>query len=774
MGDGLEQIPMVAASQPLLITSRSERSAWSVTIAPSVVVVNDPPVRSIVVAGVLFARYRVGQRTEERLALVRLVDTRLLTQQELAWRWGIARNTLGNWVRAYRSHGVEGLLEVPAAVRQTMAEELRQAAETVLREHPDASLRERNRLLAARGQGMLRERDWVGIRRALGIWGQLEFDLSGQPAVCATAVEPAAAAAPVVAIPAEMVEVRAVEAVSEPVVVEAVPAGARSSRYAGLALLLPAMAQLLAPILARLHQPRKGRWRWGLDGWVQAIVLYLLAGHLNPEQTKLAGRREMGWLIGRYALPSCQTLRRLLPRLAEVDRPRWIPLELARQYLRLGWVELGGWFIDGHFVPYHGQAELTKAWWPQRRLAVRGHHQYWVNDQRGRPLVAFLAHGFEVFAHTLPTVAQSLRDLLHSVGEAAVPVIVFDRGGYSARLFHALDAMGIGWITWRKGEVSLPAEAFTAQGKLETQHRPPQPCWYAEHRMRVNGYRDDVLAVAWHAGEVDKQVALLSNLDRLAPGRYQPLAMIQLLEARWSQENYFQTSERRQDIGWLDGYPIEPMDETAQVPNPARRRVEDKLLRAEHTRERWRRKMDTVHERFDRRRQPISWERFLAHNGNSRIFNRYMATCDACLQLDQQRQRLPERVPYATVHEHERDVIRLERGAVVVALRAAAYHIRQQLLDDAVPVFLDYRERAKFVDTLLHGGGWWLQRDDGIHVILHAPEIPRYYRAAVALLTRWNRHPAAGIAHISLEKQPRFHPLLPNADLPSVALSTEP
>jgi len=803
----LKQTAILAPIESIPVTDRSEGRSWTCTIAPGIAVINHPPERTVTVAGVVFARYRIGQRAEERLTLVRLVETGLLTQTELAARWGVVRKSLYNWLQAYRAHGVEGLLSpMPARVRAAMAEEVRQAAEAVLRAHPDGSLRERNRLLAAQGHGMLRERDWVAIRRAAGMWGQLVYDLeapaaespraresdavspgpllsAGPEAVVsagagvdgATVPETAGVAASPAAeaVTGEIPTLPAVAGVAlqlggaaEGVEAE-VPAGAHFSRWAGLALLLPLMSQLLAPILERLRREAQAagrRWSWQTAELLQALLLYLSAGYLNPEQTKAAPRRQMGWLLGRYALPSCTTLRRWLFTLRGQRLHRWIPLELARQYLLLGWVEVGGWFIDGHFVPYHGQGKLTKAWWPQRRLAHRGHHQYWVNDRRGRPLVAFLAQGFQVFAHMLPVVAESLRDLLRGAGVRGVPMIVFDRGGYSARLFRKLDAMGIGWVTWRKAEVHLPAEWFTEVGTVETAHRPPRQIRYAVTRMRVEGYRPDVLAVAWHEGNPQKQVALLANVDRIAPQPYTPLDLIRLLEGRWAQENFFGTAERRQDLGWLDGYDIEEMDAHALVPNPERLAWEDRRAYLEQAVARQRQKVAGLREQFERRKRKGDWVRFLQQKGNRKVLARYEALVSAYRQAEERCRSLPEKVPYLSLHEGNRDILRLERGSVVVAVRAAAWHLRQRLLLMAEPFFPDYRERGKFVDVLLCGGGWWHRSSDGLRVILKAPETPCYYRAARHLLDHWNRVAGTGMPRLLLETKGAVKALTGNGE----------
>jgi hypothetical protein len=71
---------------------------------------------------------------------------------------------------------------------------------------------------------------------------------------------------------------------------------------------------------------------------------------------------------------------------------------------------------------------------------------YWVNDAEGEPLFVVTTEGNKGLAKMLPVVLKEVRSL---VGERRVTV-VFDRGGWSPKLFKKLIKSGFDILTYRK------------------------------------------------------------------------------------------------------------------------------------------------------------------------------------------------------------------------------------------------------------------------------------------------------------------------------------
>ncbi len=121
--------------------------------------------------------------------------------------------------------------------------------------------------------------------------------------------------------------------------------------------------------------------------------------------------------------------------------------------------------MDGHVRVYHGKHTLPKAFTPQRRLAVPATTDYWVNDQRGDSLFVVTAEANAGLAKMLPVVLKQIRKL---VGQRRVTV-VFDRGGYSPKLFFELIQQGFDVLTYRKGR--CPAVLRVRLLPLSSPHR---------------------------------------------------------------------------------------------------------------------------------------------------------------------------------------------------------------------------------------------------------------------------------------------------------------
>ena len=88
-------------------------------------------------------------------------------------------------------------------------------------------------------------------------------------------------------------------------------------------------------------------------------------------------------------------------------------------------------------------------------MAVPATTDYWVNDQKGDPLFVVTADANAAMTRMLTPLLEETRRLL---GPGRRATIVFDRGGWSAKLFQKLLAMGFDILTYRKGRVRRVSE----------------------------------------------------------------------------------------------------------------------------------------------------------------------------------------------------------------------------------------------------------------------------------------------------------------------------
>ena len=109
---------------------------------------------------------------------------------------------------------------------------------------------------------------------------------------------------------------------------------------------------------------------------------------------------------------------------------------------------MGFLYVDGHVRIYHGKRKIPKAHAARRRLAMPATTDYWVNDQAGDPLFVITAEANAGLVKMLPEVLGEVRSL---VGDRRI-TIVFDRGGWSPKLFGKMIKDGFDILTYRKGK----------------------------------------------------------------------------------------------------------------------------------------------------------------------------------------------------------------------------------------------------------------------------------------------------------------------------------
>ena len=115
-------------------------------------------------------------------------------------------------------------------------------------------------------------------------------------------------------------------------------------------------------------------------------------------------------------------------------------------------------YVDGHVREYHGKNRLSKTHITRTRRAAPAATDTWVNDINGNPLFVVTSEINRGLTKMLEPVLSEVRGL---VGADRKITVVFDRGGFSPRLFARL-AENFHIITYWKGKKlpRLPDHAF--------------------------------------------------------------------------------------------------------------------------------------------------------------------------------------------------------------------------------------------------------------------------------------------------------------------------
>jgi transposase len=307
---------------------------------------------------------------------------------------------------------------------------------------------------------------------------------------------------------------------------------------------------------------------YGLRTTLMALLLMALLRIKRPEHIKERNPAALGRLLGLDRAPEVKTLRRKLTRLAACHRAEQMGADMARIRVEQRGNLTGFLYIDGHVRAYHGKHQLPKAHVATRNLAMPATTDYWVNDRGGDPLFVVTAEANASMTKMLPELLIDIRKL---VGKRRI-TIVFDRGGWSPKLFQAILAADFDILTYRKGKSRrINAKRFV------------------EHKGMCDGRSVRYLlcdqAVRFLKGKLWlRQVTRLSDdghQTQVVTSRFdlRAVEVAYRMFERWRQENFFKYMKEEFLLDALVDYQIEPSDPTRTVPNPHRRSL-DKQIKA--------------------------------------------------------------------------------------------------------------------------------------------------------------------------------------------------
>ncbi len=458
---------------------------------------------------------------------------------------------------------------------------------------------------------------------------------------------------------------------------------AKAVPRAGVLLALPVLVASGVFECAQKIYGSLGPAFYGLRTSLLTLLLLALWRIKRPEGLKEHSPQDLGRVLGLDRAPEVKTLRRKLARLAAVGRAAQFGQALAQQRVALRGEALGFLYTDGHVRVYHGQHALPKAHVARMRISLPATSDYWVNDSAGDPLFVVTAQANDGLVKMLPEILVQVRAL---VGQRRLTV-VFDRGGYSPKLFqHILADFDL--LTYRKGRYPrIPRKAF-------------QSC-----RTRL-GRRTITYVLADQEVRLLKGKLRLRQVTRLMENGHQtpiltsrrdlPAAQVAYrMFDRWRQENFFKYLREEYALDALVEYDTVPDDPTREVPNPAWAALDARLRQAY-----------------------AQWDRLQAEYGLEALTNleeqlrtmRGFKTAHGKLaqqiwnawhrieQLEKRRAGTPRRVPVQTVME--KPVVKLapERKHLTNLIKMLGYQAESDLLRLVAP---HYRRAAQEGRTLL-------------------------------------------------------------------------
>jgi transposase len=459
-----------------------------------------------------------------------------------------------------------------------------------------------------------------------------------------------------------------------------------SAPGAGVLLALPCLVESGLLRISRKLYGEIGPAFYGLRTTLLTLLLMALLRIKRPEHLKERDPAAFGRLLGLDRAPEVKTLRRRLTRLAAHHCAEQLGAELARLRVDQRGHLMGFLYVDGHVRAYHGHRAITsKAYVPRRHLAMPASTDYWINDRSGDPLLVITGEVDAVLTKALPRLLGEVRDL---VGERRVTV-VFDRGGWSPRLFATMIKDGFDLLTYRKGRCRrINARRFIRRraeldgcGVDYLLH--DQPVGFLKGKLRLrqvtrlcdDDHQTQVITSRWDLRDVEVAYRMFE---------------------RWRQENFFKYMREEFLLDALIDYQIEPEDPTRTIPNPKRRALDKAIRAARADLAKLEREYGAAAADNAERRRPTMRGFKIAH----RRLGKQLRTARARVaQLFEQRHDVPKRIEVRDINERAVVKLATERKHLTDIIKMVAYQVESDLLALLRPHYARVDQEGR---TLLH------------------------------------------------------------------------
>ncbi|MBI4677514.1 MAG: helix-turn-helix domain-containing protein [Elusimicrobia bacterium] len=490
---------------------------------------------------------------------------------------------------------------------------------------------------------------------------------------------------------------------------------------AGVLLAVPALVQSGIFEVAQEVYGHIGPAFYGLRTTMVAMLLLALLRIKRPEGLKEHAPPELGRLLGLDRAPEVKTLRRKLTRLAAYRKAEVFGRKLAQRRVARRGKALGFLYMDGHVRVYHGRRRIPKAHVTRMRLSLPSTTDYWVNDKHGDPLFVVTAELNEGLVKMLPALACEIRSL---VGPRRRVTVVFDRGGWSPKLFVKLIKARFDILTYRKGRwKNIPATQFVQCVKMIEERKVSYDL--NDRNIRLLKGRLRLRQITRLNADGYQTPIVTSRRDLPA------VVLAYRMFERWRQENFFKYLIEEFALDALVDYVAEPVDPERTAPNPERRQVEKELASARADI----RKAQALYgaaaaANKESRRSTIRGFK-IAHGELGRRIREIQGRIEV---LKEKRSLIPERVPAKEVSGKPIMQLSRERKHLTNCIKMVAYQAESDLLALLRPHYARADEEGRTLVTSALESAGDLEVGDGELRVMLAPLSSPHRSLAVAAL----------------------------------------
>jgi DNA-binding CsgD family transcriptional regulator len=731
--------------------TKQERLFPDVSDDEHVVVVNDrcmvrtqDGLRIVLAASVPLAQYAVGDRMAEAHAMVSLVEQGWADQNDIARAFGCTPRTVRRHQRRFESGGLAALGRrggFPQGRGRSTPARVRVVSRLKAEGHSNRAIAARIGVTEKAVRKLLRRLGWT--KPATTTVAQLPLaaqpadpnlsafpsdgaDVRGTESTDVSASAAAAVVSPAATMPCpggdpNLSAISIADDEVPPWSADTDPADRRFDRLlaylgllddaapifrpgtrvpgAGVLLALPAILTTGLLTCAKQTYGSIGPAFYGLRTTFVTLVLMALLRIKRPEGLKERSPQDLGRVLGLDRAPEVKTVRRKLARLASFGRAAQLGHALAVQRVAARGAAMGFLYADGHVRVYHGQRAIPKAHVARMRISLPATTDYWINDDVGDPLFVVTAEANAGLVKMLPVILAEVRGLL---GPRRLTV-VFDRGGWSPKLFQQIIAADFDILTYRKGRFPrVPRGRFADHAAVfegrKVRYR------LAEQTILLLGRKLRLRQVT-RLSENGHQTPIVTSRRDL-----QPIAIAYRMFERWRQENFFKYLREEYALDALADYSVQPDDPTRDVPNPRRLELDAELRKA---------RAELRHIQADLGVEALVNAEHIRRTmrgfkiANASLSRQVWSAFRRCLQLERKRAATPSRVPVTQVVGAEVVKLSTERKHLTNLVKMVAYQAESDLARQLVP---HYRRADDEGRTLIQSA---LDSPADIHVTDH-------------------------------------------------------
>ena len=506
----------------------------------------------------------------------------------------------------------------------------------------------------------------------------------------------------------------------------------RNVRSAGLLLAVPILVAHGVFADAVKIFGRLGPAFYGIRNTVASLLLMFLARINRPEHLKEHSPQALGAVLGLDRAPEMKTVRRKIRRLSGLKKSLEFMRQLTARHLarREGsrlWV-----CVDGHVSVYSGKRKLSKHYVTRLRLSLPSVLDYWVNDERGDPVMVVTGVPRKGVTQEVPRVIAELRQ--H--GEQRPVTVIFDREGWSPEMFARLDAMeAVSFLTYRKARAHealprVPVGAFASyHGEVDGQavaYALADHGVYIDHGSGRKRQRLRLRQITRRRDTGD-QTHIVTN-DRTSSA----LVLAHRMFGRWSQENFFKYMDQEMDFDGLLSYAMDAADGDRAVPNPARRKLAQRIHAVKHRLQELTRAYGERALKNQERRHPTMRGFKIANGGLGQTIREVREALD---RLQHRFDSLPAKVPVReTLNGKAPQQVRVETRRLISCFRIAVFRAESTLRELLRPHYRQWRQDGRtIIQSMLQSSGDLEVHPGELRLIL-APQSAPHRTKALAIL----------------------------------------